>query len=336
MKVEKLPSGSYRIRKTYNKKTYTVVIDHKPSQKEVVELMADAMHGINVSARSMTLADASKHYIELKRGVLSPSTIRGYMSIRKGLPAALGALRLSDITGVHIQSYISDLSRTHSPKTVRNIHAFITAVLSTYLPELQLHTQLPQRIKSDPYIPSDEDIRRVIDYSRGSAYEVPLMLACLGLRRSEIAALNVDDLAGNMLTINKALVFDENQHLTIKTTKTTASTRTIIIPNDLAARIRSDGYIFKGNPNSIAKYLYRVQDKLGIQRFSLHKLRHYFASKLSAMNIPEADILAMGGWETANVMKTVYRHSLKESQNASMKRIANSMEQIFYAQDTDS
>ena len=335
MKMEKLPSGSYRIRKTYNKKTYTVIVDHKPTQKEAIELMADAMQGVNVAAHSMTLKQAANHYIDLKRSVLSPSTIRAYVSIVNGLPETLAALRLSDITAVHIQTYISQLATSQSPKSVRNKHAFVNAVLATYYPELQLHTKLPQRIKVEPYIPSDEDIRRIIEYSHGSVYEIPIMLACLGLRRSEIAALTLNDLDGNRLTINKALVYDENQKLTLKTTKTTASTRTIIIPDELAALIREKGYILCRNPNSITEYLNHAQDALGIQRFSLHKLRHYFASKLSSMNVPEADIMAMGGWATANVMKTVYRHSLKESQAASMKKISDQMSDIFYPTDSD-
>lgn len=40
MKIEKLPSGSYRIWKMYKVKTYTVVFDYKPTQKEAVQVMA--------------------------------------------------------------------------------------------------------------------------------------------------------------------------------------------------------------------------------------------------------------------------------------------------------
>ena len=39
MKIEKLPSGSYRIRKTYKGKTYAVIFDHKPTQKEAMQAM---------------------------------------------------------------------------------------------------------------------------------------------------------------------------------------------------------------------------------------------------------------------------------------------------------
>ena len=46
-------------------------------------------------------------------------------------------------------------------------------------------------------------------------------------------------------------------------------------------------------------------------------MRHYFASKMSAMGTPDADILDIGGWETDHVMKELYRESL---QNEKQKR----------------
>ena len=79
-------------------------------------------------------------------------------------------------------------------------------------------------------------------------------------------------------------------------------------------RIRLQGYVYKGHPNTIAKCLERTEANLGIPHFSLHKLRHYFASQMSAMGVPEADILKMGGWETDHVMKSVYRHSMMEKE----------------------
>jgi len=83
---------------------------------------------------------------------------------------------------------------------------------------------------------------------------------------------------------------------------------------EIADKIREKGYIYKGYPNSITVYLGKAEDRLGIPHFPLHKLRHYFASKMSAMNVPEADIMRMGGWETDYVMKSVYRHSMMEKE----------------------
>ena len=41
MKIEKLLSGSYRIRKMYKGKMYTVVFDRKPTQKEAMQAMEE-------------------------------------------------------------------------------------------------------------------------------------------------------------------------------------------------------------------------------------------------------------------------------------------------------
>ncbi len=220
---------------------------------------------------------------------------------------------------------INQLAKGHSPKTVRNYHGFISAVLGTFCPNLKISTTLPQKIKNEPYIPSDEDVRRILERAKGTEYEIPLVLACYGLRRSEICALTMNDLDGDIIRVNKAKVLREDGAWKIKTTKTTASTREIVIPMEIADKIKEKGYIYKGYPNSITRFLKASEDALGIPRFPLHKLRHYFASKMSALNIPEADILKMGGWETDHVMKSVYRHSMLDKEEQAKREAAEKL-----------
>lgn len=74
-------------------------------------------------------------------------------------------------------------------------------------------------------------------------------------------------LDGDVLSINKALVQDENKEWVVKTTKTTESTRTIIIPMELADKIRNQGYVYKGHPNSITDCLTRVEKNLESRTF---------------------------------------------------------------------
>ena len=322
MKIEKLPSGSYRIRKTYKGQAYTVIFDRKPTQKEAMQAMAKELDRIQEKDKSMTFKNAAEEYIEAKRNVLSPSTIRGYTSAMKTISNKFQELNIHDITVLDIQTEINLLSRAHRPKTVRNYHGFISAVLGTFCPCLKICTTLPQKVKNEPYIPSDEDIRRLIEYVKGTQFEIPIILACYGMRRSEICALSLDDIDGDVVRISKARVLDEKMEWVNKTTKTSASTREIIIPMEIADKIRKNGYVYNGHPNSITTYLYKAEEKLDIPHFSLHKLRHYFASKMSALNIPEADIIKMGGWETDHVMKAVYRHSMMEKE-AQAKRDAS-------------
>ena len=100
---------------------------------------------------------------------------------------------------------------------------------------------------------------------------------------------------------------------------------------EIAAKIREKGYIYKGHPNTITRYLEKLQDKLDIPRFSLHKLRHYFASKMSSLNIPEEDIMRMGGWETDYVMKGVYRHSMLEKEENAKREAAEKLRNTLFS-----
>lgn len=205
------------------------------------------------------------------------------------------SINIHDITALDIQTEVNRLAKGHSPKTVRNYHGFISAVLGTFCPNLKICTTLPQKVKNEPYIPSDEDIKRILECAKDTEYEIPIILACYGLRRSEICALTLDDIDGDVVKICKAKVLGENEKWGTKTTKTTSSTREIIIPLEIANKIRTQGYIYNGHPNAITRFLERTEDKLRIPRFPLHKFRYYFASKMRALNVPEADIMRMGG-----------------------------------------
>lgn len=314
MKIEKLPSGSYRIRKMYHGKTYSVVTDYKPTQKEAIQLMADELSKVQGRHERMTFLRAAEDYVDMKRNVLSPRTIKEYSEMPGRLPDWWNELPVSDITQIEINRLVNEISRIKSPKTVRNYHGFVSAVLGTFCPSLKICTTLPQKVKTEPYIPSQEDVKRILEDIKGSPFEIPITLACYGMRRSEICALQPEDIDGDIVHISKSMVQNTQKEWIIKTTKTTESTREIIIPMELAEKIRAQGYVYRGHPNSITKHLERVEDKLNIPHFPLHKLRHYFASQMSALGVPDADILKMGGWETDHVMKSVYRHSMLEKE----------------------
>lgn len=331
MKIEKLPSGSYRMRKMYKGEMYTVITDHKPTQKEAIQLMADELDKVQEKHRRMTFRTAAEECLRSKQNVLSPATVRGYRSAMKAISDRFMDENIHDITAMDVQSEINRLAKKRSPKTVRNYHGFISTILGNFCPNLRLNTTLPQKIKKEPYIPSDEEARKVLEYAEGTEFEIPLILACYGLRRSEICALTLDDIKGDVVSITKDKVLGENNEWVIKSTKTTSSTREIVIPMDVADKIRERGYVYKGHPNSITRYLKKTEETLGIQEFPLHKLRHYFASKMSDMNVPEADIIKMGGWETDHVMKSVYRHSMMEKDESAKRDAAENLRKSLFS-----
>lgn len=331
MKIEKLPSGSYRVRKMYKGQIYTVMFDGKPTQKEAAIAMGKELEKIKAKKINMDFQKAAENYVDMKRNVLSPKTIKEYSEKINRLPDWFCSLPISDISQVEINKLVNELSIKRSPKTVRDYHGLVTAVMGTFYPSLKISTTLPQRIKSDSYTPSQDDVKKILKAVKGSEFEVPITLACYGMRRSEICALTADDIDGDIVHINKALVQNEKKEWVLKSTKTTESTRDIIIPTELAAKIKAQGYVYKGYPGSITHYLERIEKSLGIEKFSLHKLRHYFASQMSSLGVPEADILKMGGWETDHVMKSVYRHSMMDKEEKAKREAADKLRNILYS-----
>ena len=244
-------------------------------------------------------------------------------------------------TGAVVQALISEYGNSKDPKntrqttkrsakSVKNFCGFIMSVMRIHAPEVELRPTLPRVQPNERYVPTDEELQMVIDEIRTSPvfrkYLVPIMLASLGLRRSELCALTLDDLdENNILTIDKAMVKNKDQQWEIKNSgKTISSTRRIEIPEELAELIREQGYIFSGNPSTITATLHSVQKKLGIRSFSVHCLRHYFASNAISAGVPLAYVSRFGGWARgSSVLQRTYIHA-QEDKIAQMDRAAAS------------
>lgn len=315
MKIEKLPSGSYRVRKMYKGIQYTVIFDSKPTQKEVLQALAAEMDKAKTEKQRMTFKTAALRYNKTKSNILSPSTIRGYSSILRSINDDFKSMMLSDITAADVQEAINEYSNGHSPKTVRNMHGFINAVMSLYSPKTQLNTTLPKYVRPEKYMPADNDIKVMQDAVKGTKFEIPFLLGVFALRRSEVCALDIDDVADGEITIHRAKVMDDSGNWVIKNmTKSEEGMRTISVPKFLTDAIKEQGYVYKGHPNNLLKHFNMLQDSLGIERFSFHSLRHYYASMAHSIGMPDVYIMEAGGWKSDHVMKNVYRHAMKDKQ----------------------
>ena len=311
----------WRIRQQHQGKLYMITVDHKPTKVEAMQLMADKFaHGI--PRADMTFEDAAKAYIASKDNILSPATKRGYYATLRSLPEAFRMAHIATLTALAVQTTINDLTALKSPKTVRNYASFIMTVLKSVDVNVKA-PQLPQKIKKPVYIPTAEEVHMILAEASGGRYWVPLVLACLGLRLSEICACQLSDLEGDTLHVDKAKVPDEHGQYVIKTTKTTDSTGDVRIPEDVAEKIREQGFVYDGDPQMLTKTLHKMQDKLGIQRLSVPKLRHFFASYMHAQGFTNKQIQAGGRWKTDHVMKEVYQHAM--DMDAAKKRMADSI-----------
>lgn len=337
MKIERLPSGSYRLRQQRNGQKYTVVVDHKPTKAEAYRLIDDAQRQkllpgkqhIDENFRADFLfREAAEEYITVKSNILSPSTIREYRRLLSVIDSWFANLPLSEIRQIDLQRLVNDYSPGRSPKTVRNLHGFCVSVIKTYKPDAHLHVTLPQPQKKDFYIPTKDEISAVLnelDNPKYAKVRVAIHLAIYGLRRSEICALELSDIdrERSIVHVSKALVADKNGKYVLKTTKTIDSTRDIFIDPRVTEMIYEQGYVYKGDPNMITYRLDQILKTLGIPHFSLHKIRHFFASYMHQLGYSDKTILTAGGWKTDKVMKSVYRHVM--DYDVSAKQMASDL-----------
>lgn len=320
-KAKKLPSGNWRVmlyvgtdengKRKY--KSFTAETK-KQAEFEAAEYAIKRKE----KPKDMTFGEALDRYIHIKSNVLSPATIREYKrSKRCDVPSLMG-LPLSKITQEKIQEAINEEAANHSPKTVRNIHGLISAVLHMYMPDFRLQTHLPQKQKSEIYVPSDEDIQKLIQAAKGRDLELAIMLAAFGsLRRSEIAALTAEDIHGTAVSVNKAMVKDEDGKWVLKPPKTFSSYRTVVLPDFMAEYFEGKtGRLVNLVPGSITTGFEDLCKKVDISgKIRFHDLRHYQASILHAMNVPDKYIMERGGWKTTSTLRNVYQHTMDKKTN---------------------
>jgi hypothetical protein len=146
-KLEKLPSGSWRIRIQIDGKRFSVT---KPSKAEAKEEARKLYAGFAIEKRSpMTVGEAIDRYISEKSKVLSPYTIKGYNTIRKNYFKSLMGINLTDLEQSDIQRAImQEQAAGRSPKTIKNAHGLLTATLREYRPKFHTESKLPKAIKS--------------------------------------------------------------------------------------------------------------------------------------------------------------------------------------------
>lgn len=299
-----------------------MTFDHKPTDKEVTIALAEKMEDSNTGTKG-TFEKAANDYIATRNNVLSPSSVITYERLIKALSDDFKRTNLYDIDQATVQKEINDYAEKHAPKTVRAMHGFISAVLGSYRPQFILRTTLPQKEHKTSYLPSEDDIRRILDAAKGTEDSIGFQLGILSLRRGEVCALEMDDLKGNELHIHATIVWNK-RWIRKETPKTDAGNRIVYLPDSLVSEIEQKGYFYRLSPNKLNDHLHKYQDELGIPRFRFHDLRHYFAS-YAATIMPESDAMALGGWRSDSIFKQVYRESMRDKRKESAQKYLKNM-----------
>lgn len=334
--ITQLPSGAYRTQIYLGKDPATgkkiVESFTDPDYSTVARWALDRIRDrdqcadLRSAPGKMTLGDAIDAYIAVKSSVLSPATIKNYKAFRRTGMQHLMGVPLQKITQSDLQAAINIESATLAAKTVRNHYGVITATMAMYVPNIRMNITLPQRQKPDICIPSEKEIKLLLDSVKNTPMDAPLHLAaCCGMRRGEICALKWSDIdfKKNTLTIRAAVVYDENEQLVEKAPKTKAGKRTVYMLPVVAESLKRTQAVQEAEgekspnvvpftPAAMINRFIRLQKKLNISKFRFHDLRHYTVSVMLLLNIPKKYIADYVGHETENMIDQVYGHIMAE------------------------
>lgn len=329
MKIYQLKNGKFSATIYLgNKKTKRVTADTKDElKKEIHKIKAGIISQKHPT--SITLADAFREYIDVHRSIFSPSTIKGYETIIRCSFKTIQNLPLSEITENILQAEISSMASNLSFKTLSNRCSLFIQSIVKYIPEAKnWDIKLPQKKKASIHVPTKEEIDALIKYAheRYPEYELPLMLgAYCGLRRGEICALTYDDINADSVTISKSVVLTSSGDYVIKSPKTYAGFRSVPLSPSILALIRQRR---KNGLKLISVTTEQITDRFpnilkgaGVPKMRFHDLRHFFASTLVTLGIPDIYAIRLTGHSTTAMLQRVYQHTFKDAEETYKKRL---------------
>jgi len=335
--AKRLLSGNWRVlvyagKSSDGKRQYKSFTDPNKKQAEYAAAEFALKHKKLNSKGKLTFKQAADSYIENKKNVLSPSTVRGYKAMLKVdyplmLNEQIDKLSTDDI----IQKQINENAKTHSAKSLANQFGFISAVMRFcgYHIGKDDVTLKPKEKHSIPVPTKKESEKIIMILDQDPDIQCPILLALTcSLRLSEIVDLTVDDVHGSEVYVHGATVRGTEGLVHKDTNKSSAGQRKDTMPPMLAGLMKKrckevgEGKLFTLHPSTMLERFQRLLVKNGLPKYTIQSLRHCFAATMHALNVPDKYIMEMGGWGTNSVMKNIYQYTF-EDEAKSIKKKAN-------------
>ncbi len=316
---KKNKDGTWSIQLRINKQSIMVNADSaKECKRRAAIVKAEAQNAAKPIKKSeLTLTQAIDEYINTRQNSLSPSTIRGYRIIQRTRFQSTMPRRISTIQQNEWRKIIDAELGIASKKTVKNSWAFVKSVLKEngITPDDSVKVA-PQRKKSDAVWLEPDEIKKFVAAAADNSLCIPMLLALMGMRMSEIDALQWEDIApdAEIIHTNGARVRNEkNEYVINSEQKNVSSDRSVplLIP-ELRAAIkrewRPSGKLLTSGQTRFRDEVSRTCAKANVKRVTVHQLRHSFASLAAHLRIPMDIAMEIGGWSNDKIMREIYTH----------------------------
>ncbi len=273
---------------------------------------------VNKNTCDLTVGEWADEFIRTyKENKLQKSTLIKYQGIIKNqIKPFFGDFLLRDLDTETIQK---KLIKYDCPRQRQHVYAFLNEM---YIKAVKLRkidfnpcsaVELPTHQKKESKALTKAHEKKFVQSClQDKYYFIFFIMLYAGLRRGEALALtqNDIDMKSKKINIDKSFLYNE-----IDKTKTVASVRQVPIFNELAEHLQQ----FKGAgtkricPMGSESLRRRFQivlknAKLENKGYTIHSLRHTFATRCIEKNIPPKVVQKWMGHTTLNMTMNVYAH----------------------------
>ena len=335
------------------------------TRQEVASKLARALRtqqdGLPLSSERLTVAAFAGEWLESIRASVRYKTWQQYEGlVRVHVLPNLGRVSLAKLQPSHLQRlYAGRLEAGASPKTVRNIHGTVHAMLAKAV-RWGVVAQNAASLADPPRVPrrdlqmlTQQQVRAFLDAARGHRFEALFVLALTtGARSGELRGLtwNTVDLARGEMRIHSSLQ-ETPDGLRLVEPKTTRSRRTVALGATAVEALRRHrsgqteealrlGPAWTNNLNLVfTNTVGQPLDRTNLlrrefrpllrlaglpARLRFHDLRHVAASFALSRGLPVTLVSEMLGHSQTSTTLDVYGHAIPATQ----RQVADALDAV--------
>lgn len=330
------------------------------ARREYRRLSTEIASGKFIGRVDFTVAEVCGQWLASRRDIRA-NTRRNYRDALKYVERDLGAMKMQELRQHHVDEWVtamidhgSQTGKPLAPGTVRLALVMLKQV-TEYAARQGLIARDPAQYVEAPrqratnVAATDVWTREQVQAFAATAAEHRLyavfLLACHGLRRSEVCGLRwVDiDLIAETLSVEQSYVEVDGHEHAVDEPKTARSRRTLPVPADVTAALRelktsqkrerlAVGVAFDESshicahedgtpvlPRTFTGWFQRIGTEAGLPRITLRNLRHSSVSVMLHAGIPASTVAAWHGHDvrmTTAVYNRVYDEGLTAAASA--------------------
>lgn len=307
--MPKRKDGRYKVTVQINKKRYYFMGRTLKEAKDKRSAFLDLLEKCPLATQKVTLSEWMQAWLESITPNISPVTKRDYYyTIKKYITEArIGRILLTDLTPAMFRSYLADLLKEKSPRTVNNLHTILHAALKQAAEDGAIPVSPLTNIKhakqerKEVSILRQSQIKEMLDLIPEEWTKLYFRIAAYtGLRMGEISGLDckwgIDFKRGTIKVMRSVIRVNGKEQLSYDL-KNKSSRRTISVDRETMKLIQHHISAMKGTPNPenllfcdaegnpikrnyIEKIARRTFNAMGLPDFTFHGLRHTHATLL--------------------------------------------------------